>query len=106
MTNIRLSVPKSAKVGAILPIKAMIKHDMESGYRRGENGDVIPRNIITKFECSYNGEIVFSADFNPAVAANPFLSFHTRATETGTLMFQWADQHGVIWSETANITVE
>ena len=78
---------------------------MESGFRRNEKGEVIARNIITLFECLYNNELVFSADFNPAVSANPFLSFYTVATESGTLVFRWTDQDGVIWSETANIVV-
>lgn len=106
MSQIRLSVPNTAAPGTIIPIKAMIKHDMESGYRRDQKGEIIPRNIITHFECSYNGEIVFSADFKPAISANPFISFHTTATETGELVFRWKDQHGAVWSDTANIIVE
>ena len=105
MTKIRISIPDKASKNEVIPIKAMIKHDMESGFRRNEKGEVIARNIITLFECLYNDELVFSADFNPAVSANPFLSFHTVATESGTFVFRWTDQDGVIWSETANILV-
>lgn len=106
MTTIRISAPKIAKAGDVIPLKAMIKHDMESGYRRDQKGDAIARDIITLFECLYNDELVFSADFHPAISANPFLSFHTIATESGTLTFRWTDQHGKVWSETADLTVE
>ena len=105
MTKIRISAPKTAKPGEIMELKAMIKHEMESGYRRDQKGDTITRDIITSFECLYNDELIFSADFGPAIAANPFLSFYARATVSGTLLFRWTDQHGTIWSETAELTV-
>lgn len=105
MASIRLAVPKTASAGEIIEIKALIQHPMESGFRRGARGEVIPREIITRFECTYNGELVFSSDFHPAVAANPILTFHTTATESGELVFQWTDQNGLAWRETASIEV-
>ena len=105
MTSIRLSVPKTAAQDEVIEIKALIQHPMESGFRRGPRGEVIARNIITRFECLYEGETVFEADFFPAVSANPFLTFYTRATQSGVLRFQWTDQNGEIWSDTARIEV-
>lgn len=105
MPSIRLAVPKTAKRDEVIEIKALIQHDMESGFRRGSRGEVIPRNILTEFECIYNGERVFSAEFHPAIAANPILTFHTRAVDSGTLVFRWKDQNGQTWSENAAIEV-
>lgn len=105
MSDIRLSVPTTAKRGEVIELKAMIRHDMESGYRRDEYGRQIPRQIIKHFECRYNGKKVFEAEFFPAIAANPFLSFFTRATESGTLEFRWVDQDGHASTETATIEV-
>jgi sulfur-oxidizing protein SoxZ len=105
MANIRLAVPKTASRGEIIEIKALIQHPMESGFRRGPRGEVIAREIITRFECIYNDTLVFAADFHPATAANPILTFHTRATESGDLVFQWTDQNGLSWSDRSAITV-
>ncbi|MCR9269717.1 MAG: thiosulfate oxidation carrier complex protein SoxZ [Hyphomonadaceae bacterium] len=105
MAAIRLAVPDTAQRGEVIEIKALIQHPMESGFRRGSRGEVIPRNIITRFECRYNGALVFASDFQPAIAANPILTFHTVATETGELEFKWTDQNGEAWSEIATITV-
>ncbi|MEM7640477.1 MAG: thiosulfate oxidation carrier complex protein SoxZ, partial [Pseudomonadota bacterium] len=55
MANVRLAVPKTAQQDEIIEIKALIQHDMESGFRRGSRGEVIPRDIITRFECTYDG---------------------------------------------------
>ncbi|MDX1580831.1 MAG: thiosulfate oxidation carrier complex protein SoxZ [Alphaproteobacteria bacterium] len=106
MAAIRISAPESAKKGKIIEIKALIRHKMESGFRRGPRGEAIPRDILTNFTCAYNGETVFEAEFFPAVSANPFLAFHTVATESGTLDFQWTDQHGEVFSESVELTVE
>jgi len=105
MASIRLAVPETANQGDVIEIKALIQHEMESGFRRGSRGEAIPRDIITTFECTYNGKQIFSAEFYPAIAANPILTFHTIATENGTLVFTWRDQNGQIWSDEAAIEV-
>ena len=60
---------------------------METGYRRTQLGALIPRDIIRRFVCTYNGTEVFRAELHPAIAANPFIVFSTVATESGTLEF-------------------
>mgnify|MGYP006273908465 CR=1 FL=1 len=106
MNNTRLSVPASATKGDVIEIKALIQHPMESGFRRNSRGVAVPRDIITRFECDYDGETVFAADFNPSVSANPFLTFYTVATASGTLSFRWIDQDGKTWTDTAEIEVQ
>ncbi len=106
MTRALINVPPQAKRGEILEIKTLISHPMESGYRVGTNGVLIPRDIITLFTCTYNGEEVFRAELSPAIAANPFITFCTVARDSGTLVFRWTGDNGFSASETAAITVE
>jgi sulfur-oxidizing protein SoxZ len=101
-----INVPARAKRGQVIEIKALVSHPMETGYRTGPDGNLVPRDIIRRFVCTYNGEEVFSAELFPAIAANPFLYFTTVATESGTLAFRWTDDHGHDQVETAKITVE
>ena len=105
MASIRLAVPDTAQRGEVIEIKALIQHEMESGFRRGARGEVIPRDIITRFECRFEGAFVFAADFHPAIAANPILTFHMRADQSGTLAFEWTDQTGETWRDLANLEV-
>lgn len=105
MAVIRISIPETARRGEVIEIKAMIQHPMETGYRRNEQGKIIPRDIITRFRCTYNTAVVCEAEFFPGTAANPFVSFHARATETATLEFTWTDQDGKTWSERRTLTV-
>ena len=106
MSGIRISAPATAKSGGIIEIKTLIQHKMESGFRRGSRGEVLERDIINLFTCTYNGDIVFKADLYPSIAANPFISFFLKATQSGALNFSWSDQDGEVWTETHTLTVE
>jgi sulfur-oxidizing protein SoxZ len=106
MASARLKVPKKAKKGDIITVKSLIKHKMETGQRKGKDGKPIPRMIINKVSATYNGAEVFSADWHPAVSANPFLSFKLKATESGTIELKWTDDKGKVVSQSAKITVQ
>lgn len=106
MSNtIRIKAPAQAARGEVIELKALIRHPMETGYRRDLYGKQIPEDILDRFECRYNGETVFSAEFYRAVAADPFLTFYTVATETGTLEFRWVGQDERVYSETIELEV-
>ena len=106
MARALINVPKTAKRGEVIEIKTLISHAMETGFRPDRSGTLVPRDIIHKFVCSYNGTEVFRAELHPAIAANPFLSFTTVATESGEIAFRWTDDAGKIYAEKANIVVE
>jgi sulfur-oxidizing protein SoxZ len=101
-----VNVPKTAKRGEIIEIKTLISHVMETGFRHDSVGTVIPRDIITDFTCTYNGTEIFGATLYPAIAANPFITFHTLATESGTIAFKWTGDNGFAAEASANIAVE
>ena len=106
MAQALINVPRKAKRGDIIEIKTLMSHIMETGYRRTAAGELVPRDIITSFSCRYNGAEIFRADLFPAIAANPFLSFFTVATDSGKLEFEWTGDNGFSASASASITVE
>jgi sulfur-oxidizing protein SoxZ len=106
MARVLINFPPRAKRGDIIEIKTMIQHPMETGYRLDSKGAAIPRDIISRFTCAYNGEEVFRAELFPAISANPFIAFSTLATESGELAFSWIDDNGQIRSEIRQITPE
>ena len=105
MARTLINAPKTARRGEVIEIRATIGHPMETGFRPGENGKILPRNIIKKFSCRYNGDLVFSAEMFSAVSANPYLAFHTLATESGTLELTWEGDGGFSQTETLTLTV-
>jgi sulfur-oxidizing protein SoxZ len=106
MTRPLINVPARAKRGQVIEIKTLISHVMETGFRHSSIGVLLPRDIITEFVCTYAGEEIFRADLYPAISANPFITFHTVATQSGTLTFTWTGDNGFSVTEQASITVE
>ena len=106
MASALINVPKTAKRGEIIEIKTLMSHIMETGYRHLASGEPVPRDIITSFTCRYNGVEIFRADLFPAIAANPFITFFTVATESGKFEFEWIGDKGFIETASASITVE
>jgi len=106
MARVLINLPARARRGEIIEIKTLIAHPMETGYRLGPTGAAIPRDIINRFLCTYNGEEVFRTDLFPAIAANPFIAFFTVAAESGEIVFSWTDDHGETQTEVRQITVE
>jgi sulfur-oxidizing protein SoxZ len=101
----RLKVPKEARKGEVIEIKTLIAHVMESGQRKDKDGKPIPRKIINKFTCEFNGKPVFSAALEPAVAANPYLQFYAKVDESGTFKFTWTDDDGTVTTAEEKISV-
>ena len=105
MARVAITAPSSAKKGEIIEIKTLAAHVMENGFRRTQEGALIPRDIITQFVCTYNGVEIFRAELHPAMAANPLIAFTTVATESGTLEFKWTGDNGYTATHTATISV-
>jgi len=101
----RLKLPKEAKKGDVIEIKTLLAHIMESGQRKDKDGKTIPRKIINKFACEFNGKPVFSADIEPAVAANPYIQFNAKVDESGTFKFTWTDDDGSVTTTEEQIKV-
>jgi sulfur-oxidizing protein SoxZ len=99
MARTLIQVPASARKGELIEVRVTIAHPMETGYRPGADGRVLPRDIIRRFTCRYEGEVVFAADLFPAISANPYLSFHLLAAESGTLEFEWQGDNGFAQTE-------
>jgi sulfur-oxidizing protein SoxZ len=106
MARAVVTLPAQAKRGEIIEIKTLAAHPMETGFRRTQLGELIPRDIIRRFTCTYNGTEVYRVDLHPAVSANPLIAFTTVATESGTLSFQWVGDNGYAVTEIASIRVE
>ena len=105
MARVAVTVPTTARRGEVIEIKTLASHAMETGFRRTQLGELVPRDIITQFVCTYNGVEVFRAELHPAMAANPLIAFTTVATETGTLEFKWLGDNGYSATHTVALTV-
>jgi len=103
----RVRINSEATKGEVIPVKVMIKHPMENGRRRDKtSGKLLPRMIINKFVCSYNGRDAFIADMNPSVSSNPYFVFFLRAKESGEVKFTFTEDSGESVSVSKKLVVK
>ena len=97
---------KQARKGEIVEVKALVSHVMETGLRKDASGNPIPRKILNNFTCTVNGKQVFSADFETAISANPYIQFKFRAEESGPVVLTWTDDDGtrIVGQESITVT--
>ena len=105
MARTLIQAPASARKGEAIEVRVTIAHPMETGFRPGADGRALPRDIVRRFTCRYNGETVFSAELHPAIAANPYLAFHVLADASGTLEFEWQGDNGFAQVEQRSLQV-
>jgi len=101
----RIGVPATARKGEAIEIRIAIQHPMETGFRFGIDGRAIPKNVINRFTCRFDGAEIFSAEMGSGISANPFLDFYATAQKSGTFEFDWVDDAGMRGRETARIEV-
>ncbi len=101
----RVKVPRSASAGDEITIKTLISHKMESGQRKDKDGNVIPRSIINRFTCDFNGENVIDMTLEPAISTNPYIEFASKVPAAGEFKFTWYDDDGSVYEESKSIAV-
>lgn len=101
----RVKVPKSAAAGDAVTIKTLISHPMESGQRKDKQGNVIPRSIINRFTCTFNGESVIDVTLEPAISTNPYFQFEATVPEAGDFAFTWYDDDGSVYEDSKSIAI-
>ncbi len=101
----RVRMQSVAQIGEVIGIRTKIRHPMETGWRKGGDGQAVPRNLITRFVCTFEGEDVLSADFDSGVAQDPYLFFYTKVTGPGTYRFTWQADNGETYTTSSVLTI-
>ncbi|AXI54422.1 hypothetical protein SuNHUV7_37190 (plasmid) [Pseudoseohaeicola sp. NH-UV-7] len=101
----RVKVPKTAAAGEAVQIKTLISHQMESGQRKDKEGNVIPRSIINRFTCDFNGQNVIDVTLEPAISTNPYIEFSATVPEAGEFKFTWYDDDGSVYEDAKAIAI-
>ncbi|MBE7521354.1 MAG: thiosulfate oxidation carrier complex protein SoxZ [Burkholderiales bacterium] len=91
-------------VGDKTEVKVLMSHEMETGQRKDAQGKVIPAWFIQTVNATWNGKTVLTAQWGPAIAKNPFLSFRFKGGAKGDkVQVAWVDNRGDKRSDEATI---
>ncbi len=104
--RLHMKVPEKVARGDVVRLMVKLNHPMESGWRTGQDGQVVPRALANSFVCMFNGLEVFRADLDSGTSSDPYLSFYLRVDESGSVRFVWTGNDGTQVEETARIEVD
>lgn len=85
-------------------VKVLMSHEMETGQRKDNAGNLVPAHYIRNVTAMHQGRTVLSAQWGPAVAKNPFLEFSFKGGQKGDkIVVTWEDNKGEKRADEATI---
>jgi len=96
---------RASVAGGVATVKALINHPMETGQRKDKKtGEKIPAHFIQEVTATHNGASVLVAQWGPAIAKNPYLSFQFSGAKAGDkVTLSWVDNKGE--KDSANVAI-
>ncbi|MBU3693862.1 MAG: thiosulfate oxidation carrier complex protein SoxZ [Rhodocyclaceae bacterium] len=86
---------RAVEKDGVVDARVQIRHDMESGSRKNDAGELIPAWYITQFTVEVEGREVFNAQLGPGVSRNPLLHFRFKDGLKGqAIVARWEDSRG------------
>ena len=101
----RVRLPAQAKAGEVIEIRTLVSHPMETGLRRSQKGETIPRDLVKRFVARFDGQEVFAMDLATAISANPYIAFPFKVEKAGSFEFVWINDAGEERKATAELKV-
>ena len=90
--------------GGSVNVKILMSHPMETGQRKGGDGNRIPAHFIQHVSATWQGKTVLSAQWGTAISKNPFLEFDFKGGKTGDVIkVTWTDNKGDTRTDEATI---
>ena len=86
---------RAVLINGVVEVKLMVKHEMETGLRKDEQGKRIPAHYIETLVARCNDKVVLDAQFGMAVSQNPYIAFNFKGAAKGDRMeVTWHDNLG------------
>ena len=81
--------------GDTADVRVLMGHPMETGQRKGPDGNVVPMHFIQEVTVKLNGKTVIEGQVSQAVSRNPVFSFRMKGAKTGDKVeISWLDNKG------------
>lgn len=95
---------RATNANGVTDVRVLMTHPMETGQRRGSDGNLVPGHYITEVTAEHNGKVVLQGVWGPGVSQNPFLGFKFAGGAKGEkLTVKWLDNKGETNSAEATI---
>lgn len=96
---------RAASKDGVTEVKALMSHEMETGFRKDASGNPIPAWFIAEVTAKLNGKDVMKAQWGPSVSKNPFLAFKIKGGKAGDkITITWVDSKGDTRTDEATVS--
>ncbi|MGD2141693.1 MAG: thiosulfate oxidation carrier complex protein SoxZ [Burkholderiales bacterium] len=86
---------RARKVDDVTDVRILMRHDMETGLRKTQDGEPIPAHYIQNVTVRHEARVVLAAQWGPAISKNPYLGFKFRGGAPGErVAVTWVDNEG------------
>jgi sulfur-oxidizing protein SoxZ len=86
---------RARMAGDVADVRVLMAHEMETGTRKGSDGQIVPAWFIQEVVGSHNGTPVMTAQWGPAISKNPYLQFKIKGAKAGDkVTVTWKDNKG------------
>jgi sulfur-oxidizing protein SoxZ len=76
-------------------VRVLMSHPMETGQRKGPDGNLVPLHFIQNVTVKVNGKTVVEGQISQAVSRNPVFSFRVKGGAKGDkIEVAWLDNKG------------
>src|SRR3954471_7903792 len=90
--------------GDYVEVKVLISHPMDTGRKKGDDGELIPAHFVQLVTATLNGLPVLEAQWGTGISKNPYLTFRLKNAKVGDVVaVTWLDNFGA--SATQDIAV-
>lgn len=95
---------RAVRRDGIVEIKLMIRHPMESGFRKDENGKRLAAHFIETLVVRCKDKVILDAYLGIAVSENPYITFNFKGAEKGdAIEVTWLDNHQISRTDTGEV---
>jgi len=96
---------RASSKGGVTEIKVLMNHEMETGFRKDADGNIVPAWFIREVVAKLNGTVVMQAEWGPSVSKNPYLAFKIKGGKAGDkVAISWTDSKGDTRSDEATVS--
>ncbi len=102
--KIKIRVPRKIRKGQVVPVKTLIMHPMETGFRTDKKTKKkVPAYYINDVSVYYGDTLLNRSEWTIAISANPFMTFYLKADKKAPLRIVWKDIKGGVYEKTVQI---
>ena len=86
----KILLPLSVTRNAVIDVRALLVHPMDTGFFRDASGNPIPAYFVNAVTVLYGGEQVARFEWTSGISRDPFVRFPLRASREAPVQVVWA----------------